>query len=973
MSNAQPELFQRSFATAAPANPVFCHQQFLEKLAIHRTQPVGKRAALLMQRLAVDERRQHYKSTQGLNRGWRRSRLGGNQGSHFYAWWAPKTAAPIKGGDGFHDAPDNAVFLRDIRHHDDHSLSSAQSFHEHYLPVSVPEMRLEEYGPAPWTMPQARFASSRSPVRILKGHPGSGKTTALLHAADTSGAPAVLYLTYSRELAVLARQYFDRYCSRERRFHVVTFETFLRRFLNVDVPFAAPGDLRRRFRGDLVPFSRSMGAWTDRASALYDEFHAHLVGAALPAAVGRFAACTQPRAPEKSYRERRVRFLGESPLNAALDLAGRLERSDSRTLADRYFPELALAWRAACALLGKGSVRIPDEFLDVDCIAVDECQDLTPLEAFVIVELASAAGRQRRTLVPVLLAGDEAQTVRPTDFEWGWMNDLLHHRMGRPTEFKLASNLRSPRSIAQLVNRVWDLYSEIGKRDRPSGSGYAEIEDDATDQVFYCTASPGEELDRLAVELASREGLAIVSFDEAARDILPERVRPAVLTAAEVKGLDFHTVCVVNGGRQLDTIVGWQDQYRFATADIESIRRRLAIDELRVALSRPAERLIWLDINPSAKTVRTTLDFLNRDNAICPVSPTIPAALLTALEEEQLDLEERVQRCQSDARQYVSVKPELAWSRAQQAVALLGEPGSPAAVQDESVRRTARLTLSEVCFCLGFRNAHLPPELGRPDLFGEAAAAAYAAGRIGLGTVIRHIAAVARADLAGRLPALGELAQSMARNRDELEAWLLMEIGTKTASWIQELEGAIAAGDNALTLARILPPFYEALRLPDAAARTQRLFERGVRLLIKKRHHAKALEILESLPERKLELEAECLEAVGEHTRAAEMYRSLGKLPEALACYRSVPDFEAAAALIREIGSHPAAGAYEWVEKLRRVLAERPENFNRVMQPSEKKILEQLLEQALGVARKRPAPRKTTPKTAAKRTPAKRS
>ena len=98
-------------------------------------------------------------ATQGVNRGWRRSRLGGNQGSHFYARWAPQAAPPIKSGDGFKDAPAGSVLLRDIRHHDDHSAAAAQSFNEHYLPVSVQEMRREDYAPAAWTLVPARFAS----------------------------------------------------------------------------------------------------------------------------------------------------------------------------------------------------------------------------------------------------------------------------------------------------------------------------------------------------------------------------------------------------------------------------------------------------------------------------------------------------------------------------------------------------------------------------------------------------------------------------------------------------------------------------------------------------------------------------------------------------------------------------------------------------------------------------------------------
>ena len=450
----QTPLFEESFQTARPSNPVFCHEEFLQKLESYKNLPVAKRASLLMQRLAVDSGRQHYKSTQGVNHGWRRSRLGGAGGSHFYAWWAPKTAAPMRGGEGFQVAPGDAIFLRDIRHHDDHSPALANSFEGHYLPVTISEMRHAEYGPAPWTQQQLRFASARQPVRILKGHPGSGKTTALLHAADECGARRVLYLTYSRELAVLASEYFERYCSNARLFHVLTFDAFLRRLVNEDPPAIGYAELRSRLRGSLAPFARSLGPWTDRTNALYDEWHAHLVGAALPVALGRFDACKQPRTPSKSYLQRRERFLGNQAAAASIDAASKLERNGEQ-LAERYFPELDLAWKAAGKLVGQSTRHLGDEFADFDCIAVDECQDLTPLEAFVVVELAAAIRNTRGGGVHLFLAGDEAQTVRPTDFEWGWMSDLLHARVGTPAEFKLSSNLRSPRAIATLVNQVW--------------------------------------------------------------------------------------------------------------------------------------------------------------------------------------------------------------------------------------------------------------------------------------------------------------------------------------------------------------------------------------------------------------------------------------------------------------------------------------------------------------------------------------
>lgn len=959
MPSTQQALMEGPFETKRPANPIFCHEEFLEKLEASRNQPAGKRASLLIRNLAVDMSRQHFKATHGVNQGWRRSRLGGAGGSHHYAWWAPRSAAPLRGAGGFEQAPEGSIFLRDIRHHDDHSPLSPNSLETHYLPISVHEMRMETFGAAPWTQQQSRFATARQAVRILKGHPGTGKTTALLHAADECGAQKVLYLTYSRDLANLAREYFDRFCSGTRQFAVLTFDAFIRQMAGSDPAQVNPADLKSRLRGDLAPFARFLGPWTDHIPALWDEMHAHLVGSALPRDAGRFSACKSPRVGDKEYRLRRLRYLGDGAVSAVLDVAARLERGEG-TLAARYFPELDLAWRAASTLVSPAPAAAA-RFPDADCICVDECQDLTPLEAFVTIELAALLSTRRRRTIPVFFAGDEAQTVRPTDFEWGWMNDLLHSRLGTPTEFKLSSNLRSPKTIATLVNHVWDLYGRLEKRDRPSGTGYAEIEDDATDQVHYCTATPGEELNSCLETLTAREGLAVVTYDEGLLQKLPPALRPSILTAREVKGLDFHTVCLVNAGQQLEKISRAARDFSFATIDIESLRRRLMIDELRVGISRPADRLIWLDVAPSADVVRTVTSFLDQYGAQ-HVAPSVPSALLKALEEEQLDLEERVQRCQLDARQFLSVRPELAWSRAKQAVALLGEKSNPNAVQDEALRASAHETLAEICFCLGFRGIHLAPELGRPDLFAESSKAM---GPSGVSQLIREIGvAVRSADQQSKLTALGNVAQDFARCSGQTPAWLLNEITPKITGWLEQLEAALPIGDNPVTLAKIMPPFYRALNLPDAEERSAKLLDKSVRTLLKAKRHHDALGILKTLEKRRPELEAECLEATGELKTAGDLYRSIGKLREALACYRAAPDFDAAAAMIRELPDHAAAQSYDWLMRLRAILEQRPENFNKVMTAPEKKLLEQLLEQGLGVQRKPKAPRKAAAKKA---------
>ncbi len=952
--------FLEEFETSRPSNPLFCHQEFLEKLAEHGRDALGRRAAFLMQRLSVDARRLHYKATAGINRGWRRSRLCGSQGSHFYAWWAPKNALPLKESGEFSDVPDGAVFLRDIRHHDDHSALTPQSFNTHYMPVTVRDLRREEYAPLPWTQPQERFASARQPVRLLKGHPGSGKTSALWHAADSATAEHGLYVTYSPDLAAAAREYFDRFCSSHKRFTVLTFPHLVRQIFGSNAQVVAECEARQHFVRDLAPFTRSLGAWTHSQTALYDELHAHLAGDALPVAIGRFAACKNARVTDQAYRERRTRSLGQAAVTAALEIARRLEHSNSIPLAERYFPELALAWQTVERLrndtTGSRPSTNPGQF-DYDCIAVDECQDLTPIEAWLIVELASRARGKRRAAMSLLMAGDEAQTVRPTDFEWGWLSDLLHAQVGTPTDYKLSANLRSPRRIATLVNRVWDLYSHVEKQERPSGAGYAEIEDDATDQILYCTATAGRELDELLTSLSTREGMAIITLEDTVPTYVPEAARKAVLTVSEVKGLDFHSVCVLDAGRHIERVQR-QDWRQRADSDIADLQKRLAIDQLRVAVSRPGERLIWLDVDPTDQIVRQSIAFLNGGPVESGVSSCVPAALLKTLEEDELDLEERVQRCQADARQYLQVKPEIAWSRAQQAVTLLGPLSSPVAVTDEATRDAVYLTLAEICFTLGIRNTRLAPELGRPDPFYEACRAAYNARSYGLAAIISAVGRVHRAGNESRLQTLVQLAQVLPTGKGEIEPWLLMEIAPKTNTWVEELESGLLGSHNAELLFDLLPPLYEVLDLPDRLGRVQRIRQSAIQMLIKDRKFAPALAALGTLAERPSKLEAICLEGMGDFRGAAQCHMAAGNLKEALTCYRSVPDLEVALKLVDKVGEYPAAESLRWISKLQQLVAERPEKFTKMVTPAEKKLLEELLEKALGVSRRKAAPRK---------------
>jgi tetratricopeptide (TPR) repeat protein len=356
--------------------------------------------------------------------------------------------------------------------------------------------------------------------------------------------------------------------------------------------------------------------------------------------------------------------------------------------------------------------------------------------------------------------------------------------------------------------------------------------------------------------------------------------------------------------------------------------------------------------------VAASLAFLNGDGLGSTVSSSVPAAITKTLQEEELGAEERVQRCQADARQYLEVKPEMAWSRAQQAATLLGRLDAPAAVTDQAVRDAAHLTLAEICFLLGVRHTRLPAELGNPDLFAEAAQAALQARRRGLAAAIRAIGRVDRAHSADRLQALAELAQVLPQHKSELESWVLVEIAAKRHSWLEALEAASPVNrSNTEAFLQLFPAFYDALGVPDAAQRLEGLRQRAIQALIKDKYFDEALRVLAKLTRREPKLEALCYEGVGNLRGAAESFKQAGDLKNALRCFRAIPDFAAALEIVRRLPDHPAAPSLEWLARLQSVVGERPEKFTRTVTDAEKKILEEMLEQALGVKRRKPAPK----------------
>ena len=129
----------------------------------------------------------------------------------------------------------------------------------------------------------------------------------------------------------------------------------------------------------------------------------------------------------------------------------------------------------------------------------------------------------------------------------------------------------------------------------------------------------------------------------------------------------------------------------------------------------------------------------------------------------------------------------MAWTRARQAVSLLG------GVSDPDTRRAARLALAEVCFCLGMRDVKLPEELRASDLLAQAADGASRRAESGWPNVIENIRHF-RGSHSENKAALLINVMLVARDcRAELEPWFALELTARAPGWPADIESFAVA------------------------------------------------------------------------------------------------------------------------------------------------------------------------------------
>lgn len=662
---------------------VLCHQDVYEGLQDHSH--LNKRATLAVRQIVTSG---HTSVVKGCsdpdNRGWLRSPLGGGNKNHFYLWWARQGSPALQGLN----LGQNDIVIRDVRHHDDHSRLGAGRL-EDYVYVEREELGdTKGEFESPWNQAQLAFINSETPVRLAVGRPGSGKTTVLWQSVDVRTNQDVLYVTWSPKLVHEAEKHFNVFSSNGTRIRTFDFLGLLGQLCGKDIPRKTLQHSREEFN-KFLPIDNSgrlYGPWINRTNELFAEIRAHLVGALALADIEPVDGEITGDILCNSYSkdDRAIKRLGKVPVDALVKIVMEIEKS--RPIAS-FFPELDYSARATTRLRAN---ILPPGFDAITRIVVDEIQDLTLLELNTFMELSKAISRTQGTVPFMLLAGDEGQTVRPSGFQWGPVGDLISNQLQmNPENFLLESSVRYPGRISEILENASKLYGLVGKASRPRKQSRVSPEDYRQAQVLHVSLSNDDAGIELLRKLVDLDGILVVTAGDHVPDWIKNEVGEGVLTPLESKGLEYQSVCVINPGKELVEI---EKPASSNFSQLEILRRRTRIDQLRVAMSRATENLVFVDIHANAQELSCSRNLL--DNP----SPFEASDLIDFLSRPDTTPEERVLQRIGEANALIETRPARAWQLVVQALDMLGEPGLHNGVTDPSLRaKTIEATLSIAC------------------------------------------------------------------------------------------------------------------------------------------------------------------------------------------------------------------------------------------------------------------------------------
>ena len=408
-----------------------------------------------------------------------------------------------------------------------------------------------------------------------------------------------------------------------------------------------------------------MGPWENNLESLYAEIRSHWLGRAVPGLEDTQYLGTEenPKTAcltNEAYLKLRKRDnqIGPDAANAFVNVVNRMSH---HPLASQYLqkaiPELTAA-NEAIRHLRKGS--LPTRLKSLNRIAVDEAQDLSMTEIAVITELAKAVALNCGQPPWLLIAGDEAQTVQHSGFEWNTLQQHLATSLGTPQEYVLDTDARAPAKIAEAIAKTNDLYSNIGRDIRPADRRAPPAGDSNPGTVMITVAHDTDEINRILHQLGQQNELVVISPTPSKPRWLNANVEHVVLTPQQAKGTEHRTACVLMAGQTIANIKSSSRQTR--NQPVDNIMTRASIDMLRVSMSRATENVILLE----------TRETLNATANLFDGTPIMDAQdLMELIHQDVENTVKSIQRKLTEARVLQATDIFRAWNLTEQAQHLM--------------------------------------------------------------------------------------------------------------------------------------------------------------------------------------------------------------------------------------------------------------------------------------------------------------
>ena len=615
------------------------------------------------------------------------------------------------------------------------------------------------------------------------------------------------------------------------------------------------------------------------------------------------AATAEPVLSEAAFVELRRNDLGRGTAEKAAAVARYLHEKD---LVRECFPAL----HAARQLLDESSEELPPSIAGASVVLIDEVQDLTMVEAMLVLTVVGRIAREQGRMPYLFVAGDESQTVRPTAFTWPWFANLMAATLGpvagSRTEIDLRSNLRSPKVVADLIQATRSHYRALDRDDRPGGMVYENPEIDRDGRLFYCHA-PGDGWPEL-VELFRSQPSAQLVYPGA---VLPDDIGDDVDTATsdQVKGLGFDLVGVVDAGRKQEELVSLGQELRDEQDRLAGTLGRNLADQFRVAVSRAQEHLVLIDRD--ADRSQAIQDLLDGEQAV-----TIERVDVATLAEHvggEVDTLEWFEARLIDVQAILTDEPERALIRIRPAVDRMGDDAVRAELPDRLVSEVRRVA-GIAAYLTAAEERNLSNRERADELELESISQLEQAGY-----GMEMAAALALRD-AGAVPSptvITAAARAHFRIANEL-ADIEALVSTPLAAWFERVEtdGLDSAGDVDEVVAALdaVGAVLEG-RLSDVGNRQQAVLLRSAEQARATGSFDRALRLLDEVENVDVDLHADVLRDAGRLDEAISLYESEGRVLDALACARDAGDLDRSIKLAEQ-HAPDVAGRLRWAHDL---------------------------------------------------------